>query len=846
MKSITRPSHSRETDSEIPDWDHDPGENSATAELLLPAPESYASNNNHHLRDELMRISLLIRIYILQQRERVRSKNDTTTLHSSPSEEVITALLPWALEPAEEPQTKSSTLTDLARLELHIVHCLSLTPPQVRSKLPVWNLARRFQLVPNLLEVIPAEPLQSRPDSTTLTRETVALDLVLLAYVLDRNPNYRTAIQATSIHDSDDFITTETALHIVQPELTPSELRWDLFSQTSNLRQLLTLSPLNSGRERIAIEPQTAAFLSDHALPIDPVVGDSIQIVHKWRQLDKVRLDASVVDQLRSLSTWWWYQRGSNPFVAVFRGASGSPFLEALQALVTWSDGGKPSRLAWPIMVIDTHRLIQQPNWTEAVNRIYREALHRQCALLWTHAETLINNAADRKIDELIHHAIRSNITTVLASTTGWDPPEEFRVPDRFFVQVDMPTPAAPVRRATWRDRLARDANEIAEDSTPFQQATLDVLESFEFTQGEIQDAISIARGYALLTPQSPQNPDAKPTAEFLIEACRRQAARRQISFTQRVVSRPFPDEHGLAPKEILQNRVVLPASASQQLDELFDRIAHYTHVYHDLGFERRLSLGQGVIALFSGSPGTGKTLAATTLSRLLKKDLYKVDASAVASKFVGETERNLGRVFADVRGANAILFFDEADALFGKRGEVVQASDRWANLQISYLLQRIEEYTGTVILATNNKDSIDAAFFRRMQVLIDFPRPDPASRLKILYGLLSGTSLAIADAKGTIVTEPDDIRAVLKPVTDRFDLSGGNLKNVALDAAFRAVANGSAVPTLTVRELLLAVARELQKEGKSISVVTFGKEWYALVERELQLDRNDIAKQKR
>jgi SpoVK/Ycf46/Vps4 family AAA+-type ATPase len=168
--------------------------------------------------------------------------------------------------------------------------------------------------------------------------------------------------------------------------------------------------------------------------------------------------------------------------------------------------------------------------------------------------------------------------------------------------------------------------------------------------------------------------------------------------------------------------------------------------VYHDLGLEHRLSLGRGVVALFTGPPGTGKTLAATTLAGLLRKDLYKVDTAAVASRFVGETEKNLGRVFADVQGANAVLFFDEADALFGKRGEVVQAADRWANLQISFLLQRIEEYTGTVILATNYRENIDPAFFRRVHMLIEFPKPDAADRLGILEGTLARTGLGLVE----------------------------------------------------------------------------------------------------
>jgi energy-coupling factor transporter ATP-binding protein EcfA2 len=364
-------------------------------------------------------------------------------------------------------------------------------------------------------------------------------------------------------------------------------------------------------------------------------------------------------------------------------------------------------------------------------------------------------------------------------------------------------------------------------------------LESFEFTQGEIEDAVAIARGLTLLAPPVEDDRKVSQAADLLAEACRRQAARRPISFAQRLPPRMTPADLAADPKHVLRRRVILPAATGLQLNELLDRMTNLSRVYRDLAFEQRLSLGRGLLVLFTGPPGTGKTLAATTLAGLLRKDLYRVDTAAVASRFVGETEKNLGRLFADVQNANAILFFDEADALFGKRGEVVQAADRWANMQISFLLQRVEEYTGTVILASNARESIDSAFFRRFQVMIDFPRPDPAGRLAILEGMVAGTAVAVADANGRVATTPEEIRAVLKPVAERFDLTGGNLKNVLLDATFRAVsAAADGTPVLTTRDLILGVAREYQKDGKSVSVATFGKDWFAVVEREMKLAR--------
>lgn len=833
-----RPQRSRTSDPEFSLSEISNCPNYPIADVPLAPPEAYPANLDIHLRDELNRISLLVRAFLVRLEARNNSGITRTSTLPAACEAVLAEPFRWSDASDDDDSGSSVYLAEAARLEAHIVQRLRRTPDWVRGRLAAWELAKRFDLIPNLATVVPTHQ-PSLDDRPPADRDTLAMDIVLLAYLLARFPAYRMAIAAATLDEAASAaISTETALRILQPQVPGSEYRWQVFAQNGPVRALLHLSPAGVGREQFQLDAQTTAFLSGRSLPPDPVLASAVEIVHKWRPWDRVRLDESVVDQLRNLSNWWWKERGNNPFVAFFRGPSGTAFVEALQAFATWRDGDATSTLAWPIVVVDASRIPADGPWADLVRRAYREAILRRGVVLWLRTDALLANPTDGRMTELIAQAIRTRISTFLAGTTSWDPTEHFQLPGRFFVHVDMPVPSPSVRRSIWKMRLARENNPLAEDEGATDRATLDLLEAYELTQGEIEDAIATARGLALVAPRLDGERGAAQSAEYLVEACRRQSARRQVSFTQRVLARPMPDERDRPPKEVLRQRVVLPAAASIQLSELFDRIAHLGAVHHDLGFEQRLALGRGAIALFTGPPGTGKTLAATTIARLLKKDLYKVDAAAVASRFVGETERNLGRVFADVQGANAILFFDEADALFGKRGDVVNASDRWANLQISYLLQRIEEYSGAVILATNNKDSIDSAFFRRMQVMIEFPRPDAAGRLNILTGLLSGTRLAVADAAGNVATDEASLRAILKPIADRFDLTGGNLKNLALDAAFRAVAGSSTVPTVTVRELLLGVARELQKEGKPISMVTFGKDWYALVEKELSLGR--------
>jgi SpoVK/Ycf46/Vps4 family AAA+-type ATPase len=224
--------------------------------------------------------------------------------------------------------------------------------------------------------------------------------------------------------------------------------------------------------------------------------------------------------------------------------------------------------------------------------------------------------------------------------------------------------------------------------------------------------------------------------------------------------------------------------------------------VHGDWGFGNKLGHGRGISALFSGGSGTGKTMAAGIIANELGLDLYRIDLSQVVNKYIGETEKNLERVFNAAEQANAILFFDEADALFGKRSDVKDAHDRYANLEVGYLLQKMEEYEGLAILATNLRQNLDDAFLRRLSVIVDFPFPDQAQRLGIWRVLFPPGAPLAADV---------DFAALACEVS----LSGGHLRNVALAAAFLAAEAGSAI---TQAQLWHAVRREFQKLGRSWS----------------------------
>jgi hypothetical protein len=247
---------------------------------------------------------------------------------------------------------------------------------------------------------------------------------------------------------------------------------------------------------------------------------------------------------------------------------------------------------------------------------------------------------------------------------------------------------------------------------------------------------------------------------------------------------------------------IVLPEDILAQLEEICRAVAYRHRVLGEWGFDRKLSSGKGVSALFSGPPGTGKTMAAEVIAHELGLDLYKIDLSGVVSKYIGETEKNLARIFRAAESTNAILFFDEADALFGRRSEVQDSHDRYANIEISYLLQKMEEYDGVAVLATNLPQHLDAAFRRRLSFVVHFPFPDESSRRRIWT--------AIWPQECPLAREID-----LDLLARRYKLSGGNIKNIALAAAFLAAGDGNRVG---MPHLWQALRREYQKMGKPLT----------------------------
>jgi SpoVK/Ycf46/Vps4 family AAA+-type ATPase len=282
---------------------------------------------------------------------------------------------------------------------------------------------------------------------------------------------------------------------------------------------------------------------------------------------------------------------------------------------------------------------------------------------------------------------------------------------------------------------------------------------------------------------------------EDLYRACRQQASENLADLAVKV-------QPGYRWEDI-----ILPRDQMEQLHEICNYSEHYHTVYDTWGFGRKLSLGKGLKVLFAGPSGTGKTMAAEVIANELKIDLYKIDLSTIVSKYIGETEKNLDKIFREGQTANAILFFDEADALFGKRSEVRDAHDRYANIETAYLLQKMDEYEGTVILATNLRKNMDDAFARRMHFSLEFPLPEEADRLRIWQHVFPSEA-------------PLHQNVSFEFLARQFKISGGNIKNIALGAAFLAAASNQ---TINMEYLIKATKREYQKMGRLCTEEDFG-----------------------
>jgi hypothetical protein len=363
----------------------------------------------------------------------------------------------------------------------------------------------------------------------------------------------------------------------------------------------------------------------------------------------------------------------------------------------------------------------------------------------------------------------------VISSRSAWRAAGMDR--QRSLSWVEFAIPSYTERRALWLHFLrSLGIDETAADITS-------LAGQFQLTQGQIRDAVHAARDWAIQS--------GSPVTNAGLFAAARLYSNPRLSSLARKLQPRYGWED-----------IVLPADQRTLLKEIVNTVRQRPRVLDEWGVGLKLASSRGVTVLFAGPPGTGKTMAAEVISGELGLDLYKIDLSTVISKYIGETEKNLEKIFNEAETSNAILFFDEADSLFGKRSEVRDSHDRYANIEISYLLQRMEAYDGVTILATNLRANLDEAFTRRLQFAVDFPFPEEVDRLRIWKTLFPPDVPCGEDVDLSLLAR-------------RFKLAGGNIRNIIVNAAYLAAADGGMV---TMNHLLHGTRRELQKMGRLVS----------------------------
>jgi ATPase family associated with various cellular activities (AAA) len=711
-----------------------------------PYPDSLA-----HLSDELRRLDLLIRL-----------RAATIPLHNQAAPEVQAARtvyitreeVDWLLAEGSAPPAGGAAA---ARLRAELARCSSEITTRVQRSLETGvvlglpRLARLFGL-------------------SAFETQTVVICLA---------PELRRKYDRLYAYLQDDITRKRPSVDLVLELLCETEAeRWHahrVFAETAPL--------LRCGLLQTVDDPQSPSGSSGLAcfLKLDPRICQLL--------LGNDDLDGPLADHARL----------HQPAAAPRSPAAQGPGTGLLEVISPWLDGRVQDRrtlvvslhgpddggqldlvlescrdLGIPLLSIDAEVLAsRRPDAEGLVRLAFREGLLQQAAILLERADALLQEAARPLLQSLATAVAEYGWLVLLSGRAPWTARDAFA--GALFQTLSLPLPDGAARATVWERTLT--------GRTPEPQAwAAQLAGQFRLTTGQIRAAAELAEYHCSTKPA----PHALTVAD-LSAACRQQSDHRLGELAHKIEPGSGWDD------------IVLPEDQVIQLRELCEQVRHQYQVLVKWGFGSKLSRGKGISALFSGPPGTGKTMAAEVVAHDLELDLYRVDLSGVISKYIGETEKNLGRIFAEAEASNAILFFDEADALFGKRTEISDAHDRYANIEVSYLLQKMEEHEGVVILATNLRQNMDEAFTRRIRFIIDFPFPDEVSRRRIWQALFPSAAPVATDIDhGYLARE--------------FPVAGGNIRNIVLNAAFLAAADGGVV---SARHILRGTRREFEKIGK-------------------------------
>jgi SpoVK/Ycf46/Vps4 family AAA+-type ATPase len=583
-------------------------------------------------------------------------------------------------------------------------------------------------------------------DDVTKKRPTVDLVMRLLC------PNVPARVEARRLFEAD-----------------ASLLRWELVTlhDDPNARRPVLLARYLKLDERIA----------RYLLGYDEVDSRLTPLTSDSSDRPRGELTPLIQGRLEHWGEKWNLDWSTRSPVVLFHGRYGTGKRAAAASLA--------SAMRREVLIFSALDLVNRGlNRDQALKIAEREGILMNALVCWDDADIFLTpqTGSDAEHRAFIQMIAQSRVPIILLANKAWEPAHELG--DRPFLRLELPDPTYSDRQAFWAASIGGELDKLSETDLT------SLSGRFRLTNGQIFDAVARARTLAWV-----RDPDNGHLSMADIEmACRNQAQHRLGTLARKLNPRYRWDD------------IVLPRLQMSTLRMICTTIRQRPVVYGDWGFDRKLALGKGLIALFAGPSGTGKTMAAEIVANDLGLDVYKIDLSSVVSKYIGETEKNLEKIFSEAQDSDAILFFDEADALFGKRSEVKDAHDRYANIETAYLLQRTEEYNGLVILASNIKKNMDEAFVRRLHFLVDFPFPEEPERYEIWRRTFPHEA-------------PRDADIDLAFLARKFRITGGNIRNIILAAAFLAAEDRTAI---AMRHLVRGATYEFQKMGKLVVQTDF------------------------
>jgi AAA+ superfamily predicted ATPase len=607
---------------------------------------------------------------------------------------------------------------------------------------------------------------------STFSLSVVAQELLLLALAPELDLKYETLYAYLNDDVTRKWATASLAARLLEPTAQSRDVLHAL-APASVLRTGRLIEPIDppAGRPSqlnagFAVTASVGRFLQRIPLTAFHGHADIDGLVDPWETLALSKRETDSLARVAALLAG----RPGQPGPVVLSGPPGSGRWHAARAIAR--------ELRLPVRSLDL-RSVRRAG-ASVVNALSDAALEVRLepAVLCIHGLSALADADNRVAPEMIGAladvAALPVPVAVLATPAG--PWRELLGGVRALV-VELGAPDSSEQRQLWAEGLR-----LAGLALPDTDCRL-LADRFQFTPAQVRDAVATARDWLTM-----RGDGAMADLPLVRDAARAQSRARLGSLAMLGTS-PFSWDD-----------LVLPPTTLSRLKELSAAIRLRHIVYSEWGFARRLSGALGIKALFGGPSGTGKTMAAGVIAREVGLDLLKVDLSGVVSKYIGETEKNLDRVFASARAGNALLFFDEADAIFGKRSEVKEAHDRYANIEVAYLLQKIEEHEGVVVLATNLRRNMDEAFSRRIHYTVDFPKPDVALRERLWREMVP--------REAPVATDVD-----FEFLARQFDLTGGDIRNVVLDAAFL---SAQADQAIGMRAIVRALERQLGKQGKA------------------------------